>query len=474
VIEEQTDFIKRPACAAASCFLFELTTQSNFFLPSADNNRHRFIIEFAFLVDKYFVASTNWTIILWIMKTFLLGSFLGLAISTCARPSAPKEFYQYSVFDESSKVPDGYSEMNIPINWSRRIMMRIDLRFQNMDLFEKHVLDISTPGSALYGHFMSQEEIDNMISPSATSSQAVNKWLASSSLDTDQYWLEKNIFRLNITLQQAQDLFKTDYRVYDDALSSGRQLIRSLKYSLPLVLHEHIALIQPTNMFGLRAMSDSSSAIALNDDQVPPAVNMETTSADDLAKACNGPYRVPSDAQHGLYLATPDCIASYYKYAYYQPSKVQESYLGIANFLGQWPQMHDVFELVNEYYPSEDFGAGSWGIPLQYIRIINNGTVTQYSQDSVPLPDIGRILEANMDAQYGIFASLPIEQVWYSTGGLGEWDQDADVPINDNEPFLEWSTYVSNEQNPPQTISISYGGQYILYTKRCKSNKNII
>ncbi|KAH9025825.1 peptidase S8/S53 domain-containing protein [Lactarius hengduanensis] len=55
--------------------------------------------------------------------------------------------------------------------------------------------------------------------------------------------------------------------------------------------------------------------------------------------------------------------------------------------------------------------------------------------------------EANLDMQYAQGMAWPIRHIFYS--------QPAE---NNNEPFLEWLEYIINQDDIPQTITTSYGG----------------
>jgi tripeptidyl-peptidase-1 len=72
----------------------------------------------------------------------------------------------------------------------------------------------------------------------------------------------------------------------------------------------------------------------------------------------------------------------------------------------------------------------------------------------------GSASEANLDIQYTIALSHPIQNHFYSTKGLGPLVPDLDQPNADagqNEPYLEFFTWLLQQKDIPQTMTFSYG-----------------
>lgn len=72
----------------------------------------------------------------------------------------------------------------------------------------------------------------------------------------------------------------------------------------------------------------------------------------------------------------------------------------------------------------------------------------------------GSASEANLDIQYTIALSHPIQNHFYSTKGLGPLVPDLDQPTADdsqNEPYLEFFTWLLQQKDIPHTMTFSYG-----------------
>lgn len=81
--------------------------------------------------------------------------------------------------------------------------------------------------------------------------------------------------------------------------------------------------------------------------------------------------------------------------------------------------------------------------------LINGGLNLQVDESGPQ--EIG---EANLDIQYGLAIAYPTPSTYYSTGGRPPETTPTEV---DNEPYLEFLTYLLAQEKIPQTISISYG-----------------
>ncbi|KAF9347527.1 hypothetical protein BGX26_000993 [Mortierella sp. AD094] len=97
-------------------------------------------------------------------------------------------------------------------------------------------MDMSTPGNSMYGLHMDQDEINAMLKPVDGSAILVLEWLKS----------------FGVTVSQAQELLKTQYNVYRNTANS-KTIIRTQSYGLPSILFDHVDLIQPTTMFGMKS-----------------------------------------------------------------------------------------------------------------------------------------------------------------------------------------------------------------------------
>jgi tripeptidyl-peptidase-1 len=199
--------------------------------------------------------------------------------------------------------------------------------------------------------------------------------------------------------------------------------VRTLEYSLPDVLAEHVKMVQPTTFFGLRQMRSTILRVH------PLGETVETVESVSKVTGCTSGS------------ITPKCLANLYSFT--SAPALTAGTMGVAGFLEQWPSKSDLKTFMSSY-ETEGNTAETYSCTL-----INGGTCPS-SGSGYPGT------EANLDVQYARAITESIPNVYYSTGGS--------PPIvgggtNDNEPYLEFLDYMLSltDAQLPQTISISYG-----------------
>lgn len=206
---------------------------------------------------------------------------------------------------------------------------------------------------------------------------------------------------------------------------TGEQVVRTLEYSLPQVLRDHVDMVQPTTFFGLKALKSMVTNRRPLDDLADASVKgIEAIAA---VTGCTGNV-------------TPKCLSNLYSYT--AAAKYTNGLMGIAGFLEQYPIKSDLTTFMKSY-ASEGNAAHTFTCTL-----VNGGTCPQTAS--------GAGVEANLDVQYAAAITESIPNTFYSVGGS--------PPIvgsgaNTNEPYLEFLNYLLAlpTASLPNTISISYG-----------------
>jgi tripeptidyl-peptidase-1 len=123
--------------------------------------------------------------------------------------------------------------------------LRFALRQNNMAGLEKVLLDISSPESTRYGHHLSQQEVEAFVEPSADTVSKVNNWLSSEGLTATNVSHAGDWIQASIPAGMANNMFNADFKLFTHTESS-QQVIRTLAYSIPAELQNHIDLVHPT------------------------------------------------------------------------------------------------------------------------------------------------------------------------------------------------------------------------------------
>ncbi|KAL2866943.1 S53 family peptidase [Aspergillus lucknowensis] len=332
-------------------------------------------------------------------------------------------------FERLRAVPDGWRFDGTP-DANQPLRLRIALKQHDVDGFERALLDMSTPGHENYGrHFTSYTEMKELLLPTDESISTVHTWLSEAGVtnfETDADWVN---FRT--TVQQANALLDADFLWYTNEDDDTR-ILRTLAYSLPASVADHVNMVQPTTRFGsLRGNRATMRS--------KPALDLDLGRL--ITEVLEGSLEHCEDA------ITPNCLADLYNTEGYHAASERGSRIGFASFLEQYARYEDLANFEKQYAP------GAVGHNFSVITF-NGG---KNDQDSTL--DSG---EANLDAQTIVGLSAPLPVTEFSTGGRGKLIPDLSQPDpteNSNEPYLEFLEGVLklDKEHLPQVLSTSYG-----------------
>ena len=119
-------------------------------------------------------------------------------------------------------------------------------------------------------------------------------------------------------------------------MEDGDYLVRTTSYSLPVHLHEHIDVIQPTNIFA-RFKPKKSNVVWLGNapDQLEVS---EAASSTGVSASCNQTITI-------------QCLQQIYNTKGYEPSAKKNS-IGITGYLGQFANFADLQSFYAEQVPA--------------------------------------------------------------------------------------------------------------------------
>lgn len=143
-----------------------------------------------------------------------------------------------------------------PVNWievgqpskDQTIHLQIGLKQQNEGVIESHLLEISDPKHIRYGQHLSGDEVRSIVAPKDETIDLVTTWLREHEIDNAVYSPGKDWMSIVVTIEKAEKLLQTKYSIFEHS-HDGTTLSRTPEWSLPLHLHEHIDVVQPTNSF---------------------------------------------------------------------------------------------------------------------------------------------------------------------------------------------------------------------------------
>ncbi|CZR50339.1 related to Tripeptidyl-peptidase sed3 [Phialocephala subalpina] len=354
-------------------------------------------------------------------------SLVALIVGTAVASKASLEDYQ--VFESLSVAPTPWVlQGDGKVDADQSFKLRVHLKNRNIAKFQQQVLDVSTPDHPSYGRHLSQLEINNFIAPPKESYDLTLEWLESMGL-AGKSTVENDWVILDGTIGDAEKLLQTEYQLFENT-ETGKTTVRVLEYSIPAALHAYVDIIAPTIKFS----TPSPQISTIVKDFEAPDIKFAASSVADVhdgldVVACNSSI-------------TPDCIKALYKFKHFRGSRRNGNEIALAGFLEEYAQHDDLAQFLATYEPTAN---GS-----DFKEVLINGGLNL--QDSVSGPQ--SIGEANLDIQYGLALAYPTPSTYYSTGGRPPETTPNEV---DNEPYLEFLTYLLKLDKIPQTISISYG-----------------
>lgn len=267
-------------------------------------------------------------------------------------------------------VPNEWSQGSIAPD-DKIITLSVALQQQNEDTFYSKLDQISNPKHESYGAWMDKESVNDLLRPSATSKAAVLSWLQMNGVEnikSDDFYIH---FATDI--KTANKLLEAKYQNFHH---DGITKIRTLSYSLPDHLDEHISLISPTTYLG----KPTASSIIF-EPTLPEKVD------------------TPAAAGNCSLGLTPSCLKDFYNIKY-TATKDTKSRMAFASFLNQSAFQSDLSLFIQNNTLQ----------PQSFTSVLINGGVDNQDPSN---PNSG---EANLDAQNMVGVAQPIPITQFITG----------------------------------------------------------
>ncbi|KAJ7932752.1 subtilisin-like protein [Mycena leptocephala] len=339
-----------------------------------------------------------------IVPALFAASLLALAYG---KPTVPANLV---VHDRRAAAPAGFVHSGAaPAD--KTLNLRINLVQNDIAGLESALYAASTPDSALYGQWLTKEEVESFARPTEETTAAVTQWLSGNGIESTTSTPAGDWIAFTVPVAKANEMLRADFSVFTH-VDSGKESIRTLEYSLPVGLISHINLIAPTTSFSrpLRAgpiLSFTNAAVP-SPDATPAA-------------SCNATI-------------TPSCLQALYNIPT-TPAVNKNNVIGVAGFGDQFANQADLTQFLKALRPDMP-STTSFSLTS-----VDNGTNSQ------TLSQAG--IEADLDIQYtvGLATGVPVTFV-----SVGDRTQDGA-----DEGFLDIINAMIAEAAPPQVLTTSYG-----------------
>ncbi|KAI0058592.1 family S53 protease [Artomyces pyxidatus] len=315
------------------------------------------------------------------------------------------------VHERRDSVPDGFTK-NGPASDDTILNLRLALKQSNISGLHSALYDVSTPSSEHYGQHLTKQKVIDFVAPSQKSKDVINAWLSEHGLSTTTLSPSGDWLGLRLSVAQANEVFDANFSSFTHQ-ASGEESVRTLSYSIPEHLQDHLILVHPTITF-----PNPRSGNAIFSTPAPARLRSVDSSA---SGSCNANV-------------TPTCVQSLYNIPTSlatEPSNM----LGISGFIDQWANEADLKSFLMQYRPDlspDDTFA---------LQTLDGGSNPQQ------LKKAG--IEADIDVQWTIGIASGVPTVFISVG--------AQYHDGDLEGFLDIANFLLAEENPPQVLTTSYG-----------------
>ncbi|KAI0631107.1 family S53 protease-like protein [Trametes polyzona] len=313
---------------------------------------------------------------------------------------------------QHASVPAGFVPVMEGLPSTTDLRFTVALKSPNNDKLIERLLEVSDPASDKYGQHLDQEEVDQLAAPHPEGLDAVNRWLMKNGVKAEASSSSGDMLTFVIPLGAANNLFHADFNAYAHEATNS-VLARTLSYSLPAEVSEHVAFVYPTTHFVPPAARKSQFHEA-----VPPIVPSQ--------RAGSKRATIPSQCAQKI---TPACLQAIYGIPS-TPASAKGNLLGVSAFSNETANKDDLAAFLKQFRP--DIKKGTFS--LQSINgATDKGTGT---------------LEASLDIQYtvGLATNVPTTFVDVAPSGKG-----------DVQDFLDEINALAAMKNPPLVLTTSFG-----------------
>ncbi|KAH8989266.1 subtilisin-like protein [Lactarius akahatsu] len=314
-------------------------------------------------------------------------------------------------------IPENWESLGLPTAHTT-IDLYIALKPYRENALIDALNEVSDPRHPRYGMHLSREQVADIVAPHPDTVQLVHSWLEHHRVTSSSVSVTHGGSFLTVTgvsVSQANNLLGASYQLYTHT-KTNETIVRTLGYSLPVVLHGHVQTVAPTTFF----------SSPLTQEQTPQ--KRSGVAAVRLGKSPLGePVRMPLSRR--ITHVTPAFLRWLYNTVTYVPSAMDRNKVGVTGYKREYPSPVDLTSYMRKYRPD--------GIDATYVVAVVNGG--EYDPDNP-----GR--EANVNLQLSVGMTYPTPHIFYSTKASPDGDF-----------FLAWLDAVLGQQNVPQTITTSYG-----------------
>jgi tripeptidyl-peptidase-1 len=236
------------------------------------------------------------------------------------------------VFESIYEPPRGW-KYERAAKGDESVRLRVSLKQQNLDSFYDKLMEVSTPDHPQYGQHYEGHELRSLLKPTDEASSIAISWLQDNNITAIEDDSDYILFRTNV--RTANKLLNTEFAWYRSV--EDQEILRTMAYSVPEELKDHINFVQPTTRFGsLKPLS--STAQIFDAGEVSNGISKWFGgSAPQVNITCN-------------LTITPECLLDLYN-VHYKGHPKNGNTVGYASFLEEYARYSDLAQFEKVYAP---------------------------------------------------------------------------------------------------------------------------
>lgn len=240
---------------------------------------------------------------------------------------------------------------------SDKVTLKIGLKQQHAQALEETILAVSTPGNPDYGKHLTREELRSYVAPHQDSVDSVTSWLAGhgvapAAVDNEWMTIVTDVETANVILDADFYWFRHD--------DGGVPRLRTMQYSVPDGVADHIDLIQPTTRFHQGGLKSTIFEVADLDDE---GALVQTNQKDVASVSASASASADDDTEYCKITVTPQCLRAQYNISYKPPAgpfshphhpdphHSRGDLVAFASFLEQYARYSDLEKFQDLYLP---------------------------------------------------------------------------------------------------------------------------
>ncbi|RDX50913.1 subtilisin-like protein [Lentinus brumalis] len=232
-------------------------------------------------------------------------SFILFAVAL-GRPAS--DSHELITRSQHDVTPSGFIEGEAPSDGIVRLTVAMPQ--SNISGLHTALLDVSDPYSPNYGKHLSKDELAQFVAPKPESVQAVTNWLKKNGITATNSSLAGDELTIHVPVEKANTLLAANFTTFIHE-KTNTAMVRTLAYSLPANLADHVSFVYPTTHFVPPASKSGSMTISRPRRRLSDNVARDVVPADcanTISPACLfALYNIPADAasapQNNLFVA---------------------------------------------------------------------------------------------------------------------------------------------------------------------------